>query len=772
MRNRHLATVTAVAAIVAVAAVAAWYLVLPPGAPDFAELRGGREFNVVVVTLDTTRADRLGAYGFEGVQTPVIDALARDGILFRRAYSVTPLTLPSHSSLFSGTYPPHHGVRDNGGFIVPDELTTLAEIFKAGGYDTAGFIAAFVLDSRWGLNQGFDVYVDDFDISGERFVSMGGVQRPANEVVDAALEWVGRGREAPFFLWVHLYDPHAPYEAPEPYKSRYSLTPYLAEIAFTDSEVGRLLNGLEAAGEKDETFVVLAGDHGESLGEHGEVQHGFFIYEAATRVPLIFSGPFEQFGGVQRSEVVSLIDVMPTILGMTGLEIPPAVQGESLIPLFRAGATAGSEERFVYSETFYARYHYGWSELTAIRGERYKLIMSPDPELYDLAEDPGETTNLVARERELYESLEATADALIAEMSSNGAGGEFMALDEETVAKLASLGYIGSFSSAADESEELASPRGKIGIYNKTIHARQRMHDERYEEAEQLLKEILTEDPRVLDVYQTLARLYELQDRLDEAAEAYRQAIPLKPEDPHAYISLAATQIKLGLLEEAEKTALDSLKFIDPDPNIYVLLGNVNRRMKNFAEAIGYYEDSLDLNPESARAYSGLAGAYFELDDLDAAEASARKALAINDSLHGMHFTLAGIHEERGELQQAVAEYLKEIEISPEEPGSHFNLAMLYRAAGRTAEEERHLERVLEVDPDNPRGLLFMARIYMNRGENLARAVEMVTAAVAEPLETRDLALGYFLLADLYGRMGDTVKAREYALKAQSLASR
>ena len=768
MQNRSLVTIAAIAVLVAVAVL---YFYWAAESLDFARLRGHKPFNVVVITLDTTRADRLGAYGFPGVQTPVIDSLAGEGILFRGAQSVTPLTLPSHTSLFSGTYPPHHGVRDNGGFIVPDELTTLAEIYKAGGYDTAAFIAAYVLDSRWGLNQGFDTYVDDFDIRGQRFISMGGVQRPANEVIDAALDWMDQGRDAPFFLWVHLYDPHAPYEAPEPYKSRYSLTPYLGEIAFMDSQVGRLLQHLETTGEKDETFVVLAGDHGESLGEHGEVQHGFFIYEEATHVPLIFRTPFTELAGVESTEVVSLIDVMPTILEMSGLTTPEAVQGRSLTPLFVEGA-AEAEHRFVYSETFYARYHYGWSELTSIRDDRYKLIMSPDPELYDLTEDPGETTNLVASDPELYSSLEAGADEFVTEIGRDGANGEFMAVDDETLAKLASLGYVGSFGPTdRGADEERASPRQKIGIYNKSIQARQRMQQERYEEAEALLQEILSEDARVLDAYQTLAQLYDLQERFAEAADVYKQAIPLKPEDPHAYINLAETQIKLGLVAEAEKTALDALDFVEPNAHIYYLLGNVSRMQGRLAESIAYYEDCLEVNPESASAYSGLAGAYFEVEDLQRAQDNARTALALDDSLPSMHFTLAAIHEERGELRQATTEYLREIEISPEDVGSHFNLAMIYRVAGQTAEEERYLERVLELDPEYPRGLLFMARIYMNRGEN-ARAVEMVTAAVAELLENQDLALGYFLLADLHGRLGDPVKSREYALKAQNLVQR
>ena len=348
-----------------------------------------------------------------------------------------------------------------------------------------------------------------------------------------------------------------------------------------------------------------------------------------------------------------------------------------------------------------------------------------------------------------------------------------MAVDEDTMAKLASLGYIGSFAPRDEGAEEeLASPREKIGIYNKSIQARHRMQTERYDEAEQLLQEILDEDPRVLDAYQTMAQLYDLQERFAEAAEVYKQAIPLKPDDPYAYINLAETQIKLGLVEEAEKTALDALDFVEPNAHIYYLLGNVSRMQGRVAESIAYYEDCLEVNADSASAYSGLAGAYLELDDLQAAEQNARKSLALDGSLPSMHFTLASIHEERGEPQQAAAEYLKEIDVTPEDVGSHFNLAMIYRVAERVADEERHLQRVLDIDPEYPRGLLFMARIFMNRGESYPRAIEMVTAAVEQPLETQDLALGYFLLADLHSRIGDPTKAREYAAKAQSVVSR
>ena len=738
---------------------------------DFASLRGDGEYNVLLITVDTIRADRLGAYGFEGIDTPSIDSLAARGVTFTRAYSPTPLTLPSHTSLFSGTFPPYHGVRDNGGFTVPDELTLLAESFAAQGYDTAAFIAAFVLDSRWGLDQGFDTYIDDFDVRGQRFISMGAVQRPAEEVIDAALEWLEGEGGSPFFLWVHLYDPHTPYAPPEPYRSEYAGKPYLGEIAYTDAQIGRLLEGLSGRGVSDDTFVVLAGDHGESLGEHGEVQHGFFIYEAATHVPLIVATPFEQFHGIERSQLVSLVDVMPTILEMSGAKIPAVVQGQSLVPLF--SGQPDDWRQYVYSETFYPRYHFGWSELQAIQDEQYKLILSPEPELYDLTEDPSETTNLVDRERELFEQLEAVAGEFVGEISQNGDGAEFMAVDEETMARLASLGYLGSFSITADDPvEKLASPRGKIGIYNKSIRARWLMQTERYDEAELLLQEIVSEDPGVFKTYQTLGQLYTLQERFADAVDIYQQAIPLRPEDAYAYINLADAQLKLGLVEEAEKTALDSFDFIGPNAHILYLLGNIRSTQSRYPDAIPYYEQCLALNPESAVAYSGLARAHFELEDLPAAEDNARKALAINDFLPSMHFTLARIHAERGEPQQAVAEYLREIEIFPNHVPTHFNLAMMYRVIGQSVEEERHLTHVLEIDPQNPRALLFMARSYMNRGENLVRAVEMAMAAVAEPREPDDLMAGYFLLAELHDRLGDAVKAREYALKAQRLIQR
>ena len=742
------------------------------GAPsqDFSAPGDGAAFNVLVITVDTIRADHVGAYGYSDVETPAMDALAREGVLFTRAYSPTPLTLPAHTSIFSGTYPLNHGVRDNGGYIVPDELTTMAEIFEDQGYDTAAFIAAYVLDSRWGLNQGFDTYFDDFDLSDQRFISMGAVQRPANEVIDATVAWLNEARQGPFFLWVHLYDPHAPYDPPEPYMSRYAGARYDGEIAFTDSQIDRLLTTLEARGLGDNTFIVLAGDHGESLGEHGEVQHGFFIYEGATHVPLIFRVPIEGFGGIERSEVVSLVDIMPTVLEMCGLESPDHVQGASLVPFFHSGFTG--EPRYAYSETFYPRLHYGWSELTSIQDERYKLIMSPEPELYDLQEDPGESINLVESRRAIFGQLRDDAEVLIASLSEEESQAKFMDVDEETLKKLASLGYIGSFQISSDApAEALPSPRDKIGIYNKAIDARHAMQFERYEEAERLFSEILVEDPGVLTAYRSLAQLYSLQERFEEAITLYRAAIPLMPDDPLGYVHLAEAQIELGDLAAAEATVLGALELVEPHPQIFFLLGDISRRQQDYPRAIQYFGEVLSLDPESSGAHAGLGAVYFHIERYGAAEENARRALVINGKIQGAHFTVARVLEEKGDVGGAVREYQEELEVNPGHAGALFNLAMIHRGAGHPAEEEGLLHQVLEIDPEHALANLFMARIYLSRGERYREAIVMVEGAIEKPLETDEEALGYFLLADLYNRLGDRDRASEYARRGQLLMS-
>ena len=317
--------------------------------------------NCLLITIDTIRADRLGCYGYQKGQTPVIDRLAREGVLFERAFSAVPLTLPAHASILTGTYPFYHGIRDNSGFVLPVRLVTWAEALKPVGYASGAFVGAFVLDSKFGLDQGFDNYFDNFDLSQFENVSPGYIQRTGDEVVKEAIEWLeGRVRKR-FFAWVHLYDPHDPYAPPEPFASRHPGQPYDGEIEFTDSNLGVLFNWMRDHGAYDNTLIILVGDHGESLGEHGEDKHGFFVYNATLHVPLIIRLPQGERGGQQIAENVSIVDLFPTAMQL--LKVPrdlvPEVQGTGLASLIFGRVRRSRPD--LYAETFYPYLQFGWS---------------------------------------------------------------------------------------------------------------------------------------------------------------------------------------------------------------------------------------------------------------------------------------------------------------------------------------------------------------------------------------------------------------------------
>src|SRR5262249_7101244 len=342
---------------------------LPPGV-------AAANLNLLFITLDTTRADRIHAYGFEGIETPNLDRLAREGVLFEQAVAPAPLTLPAHSSIFTGEFPPAHGVRDNGGFFLDDRETTLAERLRARGFATGGFVGAYVLDHKWGIAQGFQTYFDDFDLSKYQSLSLGSVDRPGNEVADKALAWLDRVSRSRFFGWVHFYDAHSPYTPPEPFKSEYARRPYLGEIAFVDSQVGRLLAYLDDHNLMKKTVVVAMGDHGESLGEHGESTHGFFIYQSTTRVPLLVRAPYDaMLGGRRVADVVRSVDILPTVLELVGVNTGEHFAGASLVPLM----TGARKELGLaaYSEAIYPRFHFGWSDLRALPAGGYRVIAAP-----------------------------------------------------------------------------------------------------------------------------------------------------------------------------------------------------------------------------------------------------------------------------------------------------------------------------------------------------------------------------------------------------------
>ena len=747
-----------------------YLLIIKGQKPNFAKLKGKKTFNYILITVDTLRADRIHCYGFNQIETPYMDLFAEKGVKFEKCIAQTPLTLPSHTTILTGTQPIFHGVRDNGGFLVPQELITLAELFKEKGYNTSAFVSAYVLDSKWGLNQGFDYYFDRFDLSKFKTISLGRVQRRGEETINEVLKWLDKYKKKKFFTWIHLYDPHTPYDPPSPFKEKYPGRPYLGEIAYSDYQLGRLWNYLKENNLLDRTILIFASDHGESLGEHRESTHGFFIYQEAVHVPLIFVFPFKKLQGLIRSQVVSLVDIMPTILDMAGIPIPPQVQGKSLVPLFFKDIKL--KDNIAYSETYYPRFHFGWSELKGIQNERYKLIIAPKMELYDLINDPDEKINLASKHKGILNKLKTIADNFIREASQNALQVDYRHMDEETRQKLTALGYIGSFTDQSQlEGKELADPKDKITIFNRLSRARELGLQGKFEKAVSIIKKIIKEDPDVIDAYFTLGNLYFKENKFEQAIEYFFKVLEKKPNDTFTIINIANSYIRMGDLKNAEKIILDSIDKVTPDSQLYLILGNIKNFQKKYDEAIRYYKNCLDLNPYSASAYTALGGIYIIQDKLQEAEEYLKRALELNPKLINLHYNYAQLLEKKGDLLGAAEEYKKELENMPHNFRASFNLSRIYRILGDEMNEEKYLNKTVESNPNFPLSYFYLARIYLNRGKDYKKAIELVKKGISLKPTKEFLPFGYFLLADLYNRIGNNTLSRKYAEKGKEIQS-
>ncbi len=723
-----------------------------------------RDLNVVVVTLDTTRADRLGCYGFAQIETPHIDALSRQGLVFENATSTAPLTFPSHSSIFTGLIPPHHGARDNGGFFLDEARTTLAERLKAAGYATGAFIGAWVLESRWGLAQGFDEYSDRFELSKYKVISLGTVQKPGDEVMDDALRWLDSVRQRRFFAWVHLYDPHAPYEPPEPFASRYRGQPYLGEIAYTDKVVGRLTGWLEAQGLMDRTIVVVVGDHGEGLGDHGEASHAYFVYGATTHVPLIVRTPWALRG--RSPAQVSTVDIMPTVLDVVGLPPQDGIDGRSLArALFDPAAPL---DHSAYSETYFPRYHFGWQHLRSLRDGRYTYVDAPHPELYDRIEDPDETHNVFKAYSQRAEALRVRLEEM--SRSTGTQAPERKQLDPETLQRLAALGYVGNVVDV-DPHAMLPDPKDKLPLFEAMNAAKSFAQAGDYERAVARLKAVIAEDPKIMDAHLTLGNWLVRLKRGDEAAAAFKQALALKPDDEITLGNLAHLYLARG----KEKDALDALEVFrtalranPKNPQSWYQLATLYLDTNHLEEAESAFKDALAANPKMGAADNGLGVVAFTRGDLGTAEALVRKALALEPRLRTAHYNLGRIREARGDGAQAEALYREELATYPDHGRARFNLAQIRRARGDREGYLAELRAGTEKAPDFGACYWYLAREELGAGHLDAAADLARRGLEAQPVS--DVApLGHYVLADVYNRQGQGAKAQEEVGKAQRL---
>jgi arylsulfatase A-like enzyme/uncharacterized protein HemY len=724
--------------------------------------------NVLFVTIDTLRADRLPAYGGKNLETPAIDALAARGVLFERCVTATPLTLPSHTTIFSGTLPVHHGVRDNGAFTVPAELPLLSELFHARGYSTAAFVSAFVLDSRWKLNRGFDVYFDQFDTRKQNLLSIGDIERPAGDTVDAALGWLKRRNPGkPFFLWVHLFDPHAPYAPPPPFSEQYKEHPYLGEIAYADSELGRLLRSIEADGLGDRTAIVLAGDHGESLGEHGENGHGFFLYEPALHVPLIIVAPRGE-RAMRRKDLVSLVDVMPTVVDLAGLALPPGVQGRNLVPLLSGRGRL--EEKPVYSESYYARLHFGWSELASIQDGRYKLVESSDPELYDLESDPGEQQNFAARDRDRYLALRRQLTSLTAEWASHPLNAQPAVSDPESARKLASLGYLtGASPPRAGGEGSPPSPRAKLDLYNK-LNAALAAGPSDPGKAEKMLAEILKEDPAVVDARVALANVRLKQHRWADAIPDLEESLRERPADVTLGISLAMALRSAGRPGDAERLLENRIGNGLSDARLPFLLGVIAEGKGDRAAADAWFGKALAADPHSAPSASAFSEVLLNRGDLDGALREADRAIALDPRVEGAHYCRGAVLERRGNAAEAFEEYGREVANNAVSERTFQSLMNLGRRLGRLPEESTFLEASINRHPDATLPRLYRSRNLLDRAEDLQDAVELAESGLELASTDRQKAFACLLLADLFDRLGDPGRSHQFAERGKALA--
>jgi arylsulfatase A-like enzyme/Tfp pilus assembly protein PilF len=613
--------------------------------------------NVVMITLDTVRADRLGCYGYRAAETSHIDSLARAAARFTRAYTPVPITLPAHASLFTGLFPMATGIHDFSGNVLRPDAVTLAKVLRSHGYATAAFVASAVLDSRFGLNQGFDTYSDHFEFSRLDEASLDRMERPGNLVVDEALDWLKRSARRPFFLWVHLYDPHHPYTPPEPYANRHRGRPYDGEIAFADTQVGRLLAVLRQQGIFEKALIVVAGDHGESLGEHGEETHGFFLYNSTLHVPLIVKVPGAAARVIENE--VSLADVMPTVLQALRLPVPRAVQGRGLLSAIQGKPLTGSSN--LLAENYLPLLHFGWSPLKALQSAGMKYIDAPRPELYDTRTDPGETKNLFAsRQAAAHEMRDRLLSMERRYTPAPGATAEVRtSTDPALEERLRSLGYVAVSAGRIVDAKgrTLTDPKERIQVYELVFAANFDSQNGRFAESLEKLQRAERVEPELITIrYMMALNYYRLKD-YRRAMERFQAVLQLDPKYSLATYYLGVCQLETGGLDAAIASFRQTLAL---DPGNFVAaynLGVAYTRQRRGDEAIAAFLQATQILPGYAEAHAAMGELYLYLKRVDEAIPELEKAVALNPALRRAHLHLGQAYAAKGLDEKARAQF-------------------------------------------------------------------------------------------------------------------
>lgn len=664
--------------------------------------------NVLLVTIDTLRADRVGAYGDGGARTPAMDRLAREGVLVEDAVVQVPQTRPSHASILTGRQPYEHGLRDNASPPLKAGTPTLATVLRAAGYHTAAFIAAYPVSRPSGLDQGFDVYDDPFGGGAQTTSRHGAMERPAGAVVDAALGWLQRPRNRPFLAWVHLFDPHHPYEPPAPY--RRARSPYDGEVSYADAQVGRLLAWLERAALRPRTLVVVTSDHGEGLGDHGEEEHLFFVYDSTLRVPLLMSWPGRLPAGARVSGQFRSVDLLPTLLDLAGVPAP-ATSGASRAAALRAGARLPDNES--YAETLYPQLHFGYAPLRSLRAEGWKLIDAPQPELYRVAEDPGETRNLV-------DSRSQVAAAMRSRLATydrpDAAGGPTAPPpDPEVTERLAALGYVGgSFFGGGQGTGD--DPKDRIADYQaekRATSAAIRLYAKAdFEGAIRVLRPLAQPyrradgavvERRSFNVDFYLGRSLLATSRHSQAIGPLERAAALAPSAGPVHAFLAEAYRGAGRLDDALRSVERGLGMAAGNPELLAIKGRILLQKGDAAAAAPVLNQARRLDPADARVRVDLSELHRGAGRVAEALAEAREAVRLAPDSADARVALGLALGASGRETEAAASFRQALERQEEHADALFYLASVELRARRAAEAAGLLRRLLAKAPRYPR---------------------------------------------------------------------
>jgi arylsulfatase A-like enzyme/tetratricopeptide (TPR) repeat protein len=701
--------------------------------------RPERRWNVVLVTLDTTRADHLSPYGYEHLGTPTLESLSREGVTYDRAYTPVPLTLPSHCSMMTGLLPSAHGILVNGASAIDQEAVTLAEVLGSSGYSTRAVVAAFVLDHRFGLDQGFEVYEDDLS-AGTNPGPFYYAERNAELVTNAALRLMEQRPGRPLFIWVHYFDPHAPYEPPGFDPADSELIAYDAEIAFVDSQLGRLIGYIDASDLRDNTLVIALADHGEALWEHGEPTHGLFTYEGTLRVPLIVRFPDRRYAGTRIAQPVSVVDVMPSVLTWTGRTVPGNLDGEEL-PVDQDG-----RPRPIYFENWHPMEFYGWSPTAGVVLGDHKLIDAPRRELFDVREDPYETRNLYEPGDERATALLAALGGVRQTLEERGVlGTPGITMDEETAAKLGALGYVAPGRSGPGEVLSIdplgKDPKDMISVYHLVLSATSEIENDRILEAADLLVGVLTEDPanrrailllagmvghddarrtvmealeeikvgsipteEMVEVYYARGEGLTLEGRPAEAAEAFRAALQVDPDHERARWGLVGALSDLRSPSEEIVPHLERLVSADPGDLRYVVpLARAYDRQRLEDEVLTLYEAAVEARPQEPIAKNNLAwfhGKYGR--SLSAALSLADAAISAEPEIATYHHTRGYVLWKLRRLTDSVAALETAASLDPTLAECHYHLGVVYLELGDVSSAKVALDRAVELAAADP----------------------------------------------------------------------